>query len=309
MRSLTLSVITVLLAAGSSIPAQDKTPEYFVSVGVADVNSGPIVGLKKENFRVTVNNKPVTINSIANEEEPASVAILIDTSGSIPQLSSKELSQAGKGFVEHSNQANEYMIVGFGDYFTIYQQFSSDIAETKKVLDKLPLIKRRGNTRLYDSIEAGVHLIQDRKNRVKLLLLITDGHDTSSKSDFGKIKKILRQNDIRLYSLLVEQDESLFSVMGLDRLDDLTRVTGGYVVHKRLEKRETGLAKLTENIAKDLLGVYRVGFTYDVREDGNEDWNEIEVKVDLPEELKGRKDQKIRTTYRRGFYATKSAGK
>ena len=56
-----------------------------LNVSVVTETRAPVGGLGRENFSVTVNKVPRDIVSFSDREVPASVGILIDTSGALTQ--------------------------------------------------------------------------------------------------------------------------------------------------------------------------------------------------------------------------------
>jgi len=305
------SVVIFLLAGATLLAGQDKNIEGFVTVTVVDEKSGPITGLNADNFRVKVNNTVTKLTSVTSADEAGSVGLLIDTSGSLGGFNVQAIAESVKGFVDSSNSKNEYAVAGFGDSITLYQYFTSNPTATKAILDEFHRLERRGNTRFYDAIKAGVELIQSRPPCAKLLFIVTDATDNDSKSTFGEIKKLLAQSDVRLYVLVLSEEYRSRREFDLkfDRVKQLAKWTGGSAVSMDAnESRKTAdLIESATRIAREARWVYRIGFAYPGAGSDDKSDRNIEVEVRLPDDSKQHRRTKIRVSHRRQLYVKPSA--
>lgn len=189
---LLLSIYSGVNAQGSSRANIDhieneRFPLLEVYLSVTDVQGLPIAGLSNANFIVTENGQPVQdieVKPITDSQQPVSIAIVIDTSGSMglqpPPTPLQNAVSAAKSFISSLNAKDQVAIVGFAESPYIVQDFTTDRALTN---DKLDALKPGGETTMYDGIVEAVNLLKKRSER-KILVLIADGRDTGD-GDFN----------------------------------------------------------------------------------------------------------------------------
>src|SRR6185312_16676992 len=76
--------------------------------------------------------------------------------------------------------------------------------DKRRVSESLNRIHPRGGTALYDTVAEAVHMAQQGKNRKKAVLIISDGNDTSSRTDVFAVKQLIRQTEVLVYAIGVD---------------------------------------------------------------------------------------------------------
>jgi len=152
--------------------------EVLIHASVFDDKNRSLTTLSKSNFAIFENNIPQQITFFSHEDAPVSIGLIIDNSGSMRDKR-QEVNEAALNFVRASNPQDEVFIVNFNDEFYRDADFTNQIPKLREGLDR---IESRGGTALYDALIASLDYLQQHgKNDKKVLLVITDGADNSSR--------------------------------------------------------------------------------------------------------------------------------
>ena len=148
-----------------------------VPVSVLDRDGRFIGGLHKEDFRVFEDGTEQQVAYFAPVEQPFTVALVIDTSGST-RFRLEDIQDAAIAFLDQLRPADRVIVVAFDDQVRVLSEATSD----RNLLRAAIRRTHTGNgTRLYDAVDL---VINDQLSRVqgrKALVLFTDGVDTTSK--------------------------------------------------------------------------------------------------------------------------------
>jgi len=164
--------------SGSPYTFKKSVDEVLIHASVFDDKNRSLTNLNKTNFSIFENNTPQKITFFSHEDAPVSIGLVIDNSGSMREKR-PEVNEAALNFVRASNPHDEVFIVNFNDEFYRDADFTNQVSKLQEGLDR---IESRGGTALYDALVASLdYLTQHAKNDKKVLLLITDGADNSSR--------------------------------------------------------------------------------------------------------------------------------
>src|SRR2546423_1697237 len=133
--SIAFAVIASNICLAQSAPNKIDQPlsqssvadEIKLTVTVTNKRSVVIEGLTQQSFTIFDNKTPQQVSSFSAEDVPISVGILFDTSDSVrgrTNFIKKELST----FIEASNKANEYFLVGFSDRPELHLDWTRDVS-------------------------------------------------------------------------------------------------------------------------------------------------------------------------------------
>ena len=70
--------------------------------------------------------------------------------------------------------------------------------------DGLARIQPRGGTAMYDAVADAVPLAQTGRHRKKALVIISDGNDTSSRTDVRELKRMIRETEVLVYAIGID---------------------------------------------------------------------------------------------------------
>ena len=171
-----------------------------VPVSVTDRDGRFVSDLKESDFRVSENGREQSISHFASVEQPFTVMLLLDTSGST-SLRLQDIQNAAVAFVNQLRPQDRVLPVAFdNDAVALLPGWASDRAVLTQAIrsartgmimedkdreagtgtDGKPFTLHHVHTRLYDAFYKSADALRQIKGR-KALILFTDGFDTSSR--------------------------------------------------------------------------------------------------------------------------------
>ena len=260
-----------------------ENEQILFNVTVTTKKDDLITGLKAENFKVYDEKMLQPITFFSAEDVPISIGILVDKSASITETKASSVQQALTNFVNKSHPNNEYFLMAFNTTQGLLFNNFQDNTTTLQSIKKLSAVKSQGNTNFYDAVQASLEKVSKGKYTQKVLIIISDGQDNSSKSDFGKIKSLTKKSNVLLYTVNISGKTGSDTPDGIQALafsEMLTKISGGktYVPQTLVELNESFL-----RIADELRNQYVIGFKIakPTEKDKKEKWREVEIKVEL----------------------------
>jgi VWFA-related protein len=76
--------------------------------------------------------------------------------------------------------------------------------DRRRISDELGRMQPRGGTALYDAVAEAVPLAQSGRHRKKALVIISDGNDTSSRTDVLSVKQLIRETEVLVYAIGID---------------------------------------------------------------------------------------------------------
>src|SRR5208337_2094437 len=151
---------------------------------VVDDRGKFVEGLTQENFRVYEDKVEQKLSLYKREDIPVSMGLVIDNSGSMRDKR-PQVNEAALTLVQNSNPQDDSFVVNFNDdfYLDLDKDFTSSIPELKEALER---IDARGSTALYDAIIGSLDHLKKGKKEKKVLLIVTDGEDNTSRNSLEK---------------------------------------------------------------------------------------------------------------------------
>lgn len=168
---------------------------------VTDAQDRLVPDLKAEDFEVLDNDKPQALTVFENQAQPFTAVIMLDTSGSMTD--SLKLVYAGAEEFLNRLQAKDRAQVGaFNDKIQFSGTFTSDRDELAAALRSLDF---GYPTRLNDAIDQSISQLTGIEGR-RIIVLLTDGDDTSSKVSQGTVVDRARADEVMIYGIGLESD-------------------------------------------------------------------------------------------------------
>jgi Ca-activated chloride channel family protein len=255
-------VISVLL--GTVVLAQQPEQPIFRSAvrtvpiyaTVVDSNGRLVPGLEQADFSVLDNGKPADVALFSNEPQPFTAVVMLDTSASMT-ANLKLLNRAAEQFLLRLLPVDKAQVGAFNDKIQLSGTFTNDRDELIAALNDLYF----GNpTRLNDAIATSLDALKGMDGR-RVILVFTDGEDTSSRVGFKTVLERARDEEVMVYSIGLESE--YFNGMRVVRSRpsrDLRRIAdetgGGYF---ELQKTDE-LAPTFTRVAQELRSQYLIGF-------------------------------------------------
>ncbi len=238
--------------------------------------------LSPSSFRVFEDNIEQKIVSFHREEGPVSVGFIVDTSSSMKKRMDRSIA-AIQQFLNTLRAGDEYFLISFADRPLLVTGFTEDAGE---ILKELAVVQPLGWTALNDAIFLGVHEMKSAKNSRRALFVLTDGGDNNSRYTDSEVRDLVRESDIRIYSIGLFDRPDFLEKLGMD--------TGGkaYWAHK-LED----LPATIEKLSNDFRNEYVLGYSPDERQ---KDGKYRNVRVQILKTIQG---LPLNVFWRRGYYS------
>lgn len=240
--------------------------EIMLSVLVLDKKGQPVTNLSKDNFRVFDENEKKEIIRFTNEPQPILMGIALDASGSLrTQFSS--ISNAYNVIINNLTEKDEAFSVKFIDKekYSELQDFTNEKRRLASGFDEY--FVEGGQTALYDAVYQSAEKLADYKtdeNRLRVLILITDGDESKSARSEEETLKFLREAGIQVFILglvqALENDNGFKKSKrekAISLLDKLANETGGRGFYPRMSTDIPGLLK---ELVQSLRSQYTIGF-------------------------------------------------
>ena len=203
MTRMSCLVTSAVLAAGVMLlanPAQDQ-PIFRSAIRTVPVyatvvdGSGRLVpDLQRADFSIIDNTKPADLSLFSNESQPFTAVVMLDTSASMT-ANLKLLNQAAEQFLLRLLPVDKAQVGAFNDKIQLSGTFTNNRDELIGALNDLYF----GNpTRLNDGIAAGLDALQGIDGR-RVVLVFTDGEDTSSRLSFKTVLERSRDEEVMVY--------------------------------------------------------------------------------------------------------------
>ena len=148
-----------------------------VPVSVLDRDGRFIGGLRQEDFRVFEDGVEQRVAYFAPVEQPFTVALVIDTSGST-RFRLEDIQDAAIAFLDQLRPADRVIVVSFDEQVRVLSEATSDRNQLRAAIRRT---HSGGGTRLYDAVDLVINEQLSRVQGRKAVVLFTDGVDTTSK--------------------------------------------------------------------------------------------------------------------------------
>jgi Ca-activated chloride channel family protein len=271
------AVLTVPTDAQIRVSTQ-TVPMY---VTVTDKDKRLVADLVQGDFEVYDNGKLQTLTNFSNQPVPITVVVMLDTSGSMT-LALDFVKQAAEEFILRLLPEDRAKVGAFNDKLEVHPEPGLPFSGNRDQLIRLMKELDFGYpTRLYDAVDYSIEQLRDVEGR-KVVVVFTDGEDTSSKMGSGEVLDRARAEEVMVYSIGLENEyfDGARKVRtnpdrGLRRLSDETG--GGFFILKLNEKDQLG--ETFTRVAQELHAQYVLGFSPQAL-DGKV--HKLEVKVKRP---------------------------
>src|SRR6266850_529869 len=217
-----------------STASTKATDKVVFSTTVIDKKGNLVTGLQRDNFQVSIDKTPASIIDFGEEDFPLSVGLIFDASASVSARRSGKamrvlINSAQQGlnaFLQGSNPLNEYFLMSISDSPQLLLNWTSD---SKAITDILDVWQPKGNTAFYDACYMGIDKLRLSSYSKRVLILITDGNDSSSTHSFNQVRDKLRTSNVLVYSLFLGMriEGSSMGLEGQEILDDFSVISGG----------------------------------------------------------------------------------
>ena len=203
-----LVATTTLLASSQEKPTGQgfsfKTGVDLINVAatVTDDTGRFVPSLRREDFVLYEDGKQQEISQFEAERVPVSLGIMLDTSGSMlgEKFTSARIA-LDRFLVDLLGPEDEVFLYRFDSRPELIQGWTSDRRLTARMLGS---VTPRGGTALYDTVTEAVPLAQAGKRPKKALVIISDGQDTSSRTQLPEVQQLIREAEVMVYAIGID---------------------------------------------------------------------------------------------------------
>jgi len=227
----------------------------LVPAVVTDSLNRPVTSLRKQDFTLFEGDSQQDIKYFNQEDEPISVGILLDTSGSMKKK--YELArQALKEFFNNSNRDDDYFVVTFSEKPEL-------LADTTQSIDQiegeLANVVPHGSTPLLDAIYLGLTKLKHSRYERRALLIISDGGDNDSRYHAKEIREMVQESEVQIYAIGVFPpfDIAIEDMQGRKLLSQITEATGGRAAFLSSPEK---LPEVATAFSRELRSEYVLGY-------------------------------------------------
>jgi VWFA-related protein len=237
---------------------------------VKDKNGELVPHLTRNDCTVLEDKVPQTLKSfVAETNQPLTLGILLDTSGSQQQVLPLE-QQAGSQFLEHVLRSkDEAFLVSFDVDVDLLQDFTNSPRLLAHAMDKAEINTAGGNgaagipgagggtvptigdpkgTLLYDAIDLAATEKLSQESGRKAMIILTDGEDQGSRTRIGEAIAAAQRSNVIIYVILIA-DRGFYGGFNLGY--------SGYSAAKRLAEETGGRLIDVGNNGKKLAAAFQ----------------------------------------------------
>jgi VWFA-related protein len=263
----------------------ERVNRVLLWVSAKASKGGFVTDLGRDDFRVFEEGREQKILEFGREERPITLAIILDSSGSMRDKLS-EVHAAASAFVDTLREADRALVIDFDDKVFLLEDLTSDRERLKRAIESTEAI---GGTALYDVMHVTYRKIGKIEGR-RAIVLLSDGEDTASHFKHDRVIEEAKSNNTLIYAIGLVGGGA-----GVRRnlLQEFAEVTGGRVF---FVKQADELGEVYQRIAEELRSQYYI--TYSTT---NETWDGrwVDLRVETT-----REDLKLRT--RSGYFAVRA---
>ncbi len=246
-----------------------------------------VSGLGPDDFRILENGKEQALTDFSAEDRPVTMAILLDTSGSMKDRM-KEVHAAAGSFVDTLRPEDRALVIAFDDKVFLLQDFTADHAPLKEAIESTEPI---GATAIYDALHAAFRKLKGIQGR-KAIVLLSDGDDTSSQFGYDRVLEEAKAQNVLIYGIGL--GVGLLDTGRKNVLKEFSDVTGGRAF---FVKEAAELGGVYQRIADELKKQYFLAYST-----ANKTWDGRWIPVEVESRRPG-----VEVRARRGFFAVRAA--
>ncbi|HVO64395.1 MAG TPA: VWA domain-containing protein, partial [Terriglobales bacterium] len=257
------AIIVLLIAMCAAVCAQEPSTTLKVDVKlvnvfvtVTDEHGRPVGNLQKDNFLLKEDGRDQKIAVFQKESAlPLSIVLAIDTSLSTRRDLQLELQSARRFAAAILRPIDALSVYEFSEVVSEIVPFTSDLKRIDHGIDHPRL---GAATALYDALYLGAQALESRQGR-KVMVVITDGGDTVSKTDYKEALRAAQEAEAIVYSIIVVPVESSAGrdTGGEHALIQLSSDTGGkYFYASSISQLDEAFHQISDELRTQYLLAY-----------------------------------------------------
>ena len=262
-------------------------------VWVRDKSGHSVSGLTKDDFTVLEDGKDQPIINFSQESnQPLRMALAVDRSRSVQKVMSLAKTAARTFFSSVLRPGRDRAcVVAFDSGVYLTQDFTDD---PNALANALSRVTAEGGTSIFDAIyKVARDKLSGTDQARRVILLLTDGDDTTSRASIEQALEMALRNNITIYALRLPDENSLNvrDLRGKPVLDRLTQTTGGRQFY--LNSDNDRLARFFDSLQIEMRSQYSIGYRFQSLSSAR-GFHRIAIKM---------KDPDLKAFTRSGYYS------
>jgi VWFA-related protein len=309
--------------APAQAPEEESVATFKLQVNLVDVfftvkaKDGTLVPhLTKSDCTITEDKAPQTLKSfVAETQQPITLGILLDTSGSQQNVLPLEQEVGGQFLQRVLRQKDEAFLLSFDVNVDLMQDFTNSARLLSRAMNKAEINTAGGNgaagipgagggtvptmgtpkgTVLYDAVYLASNEKLNQENGRKAMILLTDGEDEGSDHKIQEAIAAAQKANVLVYVILIADRGFYggFGYSGYSAMSKLTSETGGRLIDvgNNGKKLEAAFQQIEDELRTEYVASYTPTNT---RLDGSFRKLGVECRGDG-----------LKVQVRKGYYAT-----
>jgi VWFA-related protein len=249
---------------------------------VKDKNGNLVPHLTQNDCSVAEDKTPQTVKHfVAETNQPLTLGILLDTSGSQQRVLPLE-QQAGSKFLEQVLRAkDEAFLISFDVNVDLLQDYTNSPRQLARAMDKAEINTAGGNgaggvpglgggpvpvhgtpkgTLLYDAVYMAANQKMNQESGRKAMIILTDGDDQGSTHKISDAVAAAEKNNIIVYVILIADTGFYgdFGYYGYSAAKRISEETGGRLINvgNNGNKLEAAFQQIQEELRTQYVATY-----------------------------------------------------
>jgi Ca-activated chloride channel homolog len=247
-----------------------------VIASVLDKNNRPAPDLTRDQFEIYEEGKPQKIEVFEPQtQQPIDLALMMDASLSEMKELQFETEAAAHFIRQVVRPGDRVSVFEFADAITQLTSFSDDVPRLQNAVRH---ITPGDGTALYDAVFLGSQALgKGAPERRRVLVLLTDAGETTSRSDFETARRAALRAEALLYTIVMRpvKSEGGRNTAGEHALETIADTTGGAMYYP---DEPAQLDAMFDRIDRELRTQYRLGY-YPQPRPPQGVYRQIEVRV------------------------------
>ena len=240
-----LVVPTAGAAAAMQLSAVDVSGQPTVRLSVVTPTPSTQAPALREN------GQPVIGFTAENLGRAKSIALALDRSRSMAGGALADAAAAARAFVAAKPDDDRIGLVGFGRKASQLTTFSTSTIDADGALAAFAIDEQQG-TALYDAVRLGARALAGEPLAARVLIVLTDGDDTTSRATLAEAARAARDADVAVYPIGIESKD-----FQREPLEELASKTGGRYF---AAATTAALREIYSTIASELKRTWRVSY-------------------------------------------------
>ncbi len=263
-----------------------------VPATVIDRQGRAVIDLQVKDFELLVDGVLKPIGDVSRAETPVRMAVLFDNSASLTAGREFEKKAAVRFFQNVMRPMDLAALYSVSTEPSLMLPLTGEVRALTRTIEHFP--QPEGATSLFDAIAVAAEYLRPHLGR-KVIVIVSDGVDTTSRLDFDETLKRLLDSDCQFFAVQTghSDNNNLRDLVAERRLQEFAAQTGGAVyTPKGTTDLDSAFAQISADLAQQYILSY---YPSEERRDGR--FRAFSLRVVT------RPDARVRT--RKGYYAPK----